>query len=345
MSRFMMSKLSDSSLLAVHDMRDQLQLDPSYQRPGGIWNTSNKQLFIDSLFNKFDVPKFYFHYVGDTGGNIEYAIIDGRQRLETIWSFMEDEFRLSKDFVLFDDETVEIAGKKYSEIAKIYPRLITRFSSRTLDIVVVTTDDIEFIEDMFSRLNDAVPLNAAEKRNAFGGPMPRLIRDIVEHPFFTKSLPVSNSRYRHFDIAAKFLHLEAHSGIPDTKKSTLDNFVKQYRESSDAALEPLAEAVTDTLDAMYEAFDVEDELLKSTGAVSVYYVLFSRLRRDGVVAPITRDQLQDFEDVRAHNRSLFSSDVDNVDYDLIAFDEVARSSNDGPSISYRYSVIRSFLGH
>jgi hypothetical protein len=39
---------------------------------------------------------------------------------------------------------------------------------------------------MFSRLNEAVPLNAAEKRSAIGGPMALAIREISEHSFFNE---------------------------------------------------------------------------------------------------------------------------------------------------------------
>lgn len=59
---------------------------------------------------------------------------------------------------------------------------------------------------MFSRLNEAVALNAAEKRNALGGPAPKAIRRVAMFPFFTKKLNISNKQYQHRDLAAKFLY-------------------------------------------------------------------------------------------------------------------------------------------
>ena len=38
-----------------------IDLDPPYQRETGVWSKEKQQLFIDSLINKFDVPKIYFH--------------------------------------------------------------------------------------------------------------------------------------------------------------------------------------------------------------------------------------------------------------------------------------------
>jgi len=74
------------------------------------------------------------------------------------------------------------------------------------------------IEEMFSRLNEAAPLTAPEKRNAYGGPLPRLIRKLATKPFFTKNLPFRNKRYRHFDLATRFLLAEDKKGVVDAKK-------------------------------------------------------------------------------------------------------------------------------
>lgn len=54
-----------------------------------------------------------------------------------------------------------------------------------LPIVCVNTenDDLDLIEDMFSRLNEAVPLNADEKRDAIGGPMTKVIKYVSSNSF------------------------------------------------------------------------------------------------------------------------------------------------------------------
>jgi hypothetical protein len=74
---------------------------------------------------------------------------------------------------------------------------------------------------------EAVPLSAAEKRNALPGPLPAEIRTVAKRDFFLKNLPFTNSRYRHFDLAAKFLLTEEVEKITDTKKVYLDAFVRK----------------------------------------------------------------------------------------------------------------------
>ncbi len=34
---------------------------PEYQRESGVWAPEKQQLFLDSIFNGFDIPKIYFH--------------------------------------------------------------------------------------------------------------------------------------------------------------------------------------------------------------------------------------------------------------------------------------------
>jgi hypothetical protein len=85
----------------------------------------------------------------------------------------------------------------------------------TLSVFVVQTDDVDLIEEMFSRLNEAVPLNAAEKRNPFGGHLPKIVRHIAATPFLGGNL--SNKRYQHRDLAAKMVYLAHHRKIMDSK--------------------------------------------------------------------------------------------------------------------------------
>src|SRR6185436_6957201 len=111
---------------------------------------------------------------------------------ETIVKFIDDGFALGADFEYLEDPKVKAAGMNYSELAKTYPKVKSRFDSFSLPIVTVETDEIELIEDMFSRLNEAVPLNAPEKRRAIGGDMVKAIDDVSKHAFFAKKVKFGN---------------------------------------------------------------------------------------------------------------------------------------------------------
>ncbi len=345
MNTFQITLLPDASLLAMDDMRSQIHINPDYQRPGGVWNLRKRQLFIDSLLNRYDIPKLYFHQIdgSDQSPAHKFAIIDGRQRLEAIWSFVDGDFALADDFEYYDDSKVAAGGMTYQELSQEHPRLITRLHSRTLSVVVVAAEEVDVVEDMFSRLNEAVPLNAAEKRNAFGGALPLVTRRLVQHPFFEQRISVPPTRYRHHDIAAKFLYLESNKDIVDTKKASLDAFFLSARETPAGDFDQVERRVNANLDEMDRVFVETDVLLRSSGMTVVYYVLLSRLRRARRRVRVNRAQLVDFDRVRAKNRERFENDEDNIDRRLIEFDELARSSNDGAAIRERYEVLRRHL--
>src|SRR5207249_1174902 len=237
-----------SSVSYVYDERDEIMLDPPYQRLGDIWPEDKRQLLIDSILNGFDIPKIYFHEFippkRRKGAIFNYAIVDGKQRLESIWGFMDGKFALADDFKYFHDHKVAAGGMTYRDLALQYPKLKSRFDATSLPIILIQTRDVELIEEMFSRLNEAVPLNAAEKRNAFGGPLPPIIRELSKHKFFDDKLPYGNRRYRHLDLATKFLYIEHNRKFTDTKKTYLDQFVRSYKSRSEPDARKLMRAAT-----------------------------------------------------------------------------------------------------
>ena len=346
MTDFEITSLSDSSVLRLVDIRDRIKIDPEYQRPGGVWTLENKQLFVDSLLNRYDIPKLYFHALVDDAENpaFRYAIIDGRQRLEAIWDIFDGKFPLAREFVYFDSPETGAGGMTYEELARNCPKLLSRLHSRLLDVQIVHVSDIDTIEDMFSRLNEAVPLNAAEKRNAFGGPLPPVFRELAKHDFFHTRIRILATRYRHLDIAAKMFYLQHQGDFVDTKRASLDYFVKHANNIDDHDILVSMEGVVGALNAMCRMFVERDSLLRSSGMVIVYFVLVSILQKREQPIEFGRTELVEFEERRRRNRDRFEAEEENVDFRLIEFDELIRSSNDGSSIQRRCEVLLDALG-
>lgn len=338
------SALSNAGVLYLYSERESIQIDPEYQRASDIWPEEKRQLLIDSIINGYDIPKLYFHKFPKPrtidGREYEYSIIDGKQRLTSIWGFIDGDYALSKEAEYLADSNTKIAGLTYAELGQRHPRLKMRFDAYTLSVMCVETEDLELIEDMFSRLNEAVPLSAAEKRNAFGGPLPRAIRSIAKAPFFTYSLPFGNSRYKHFDLACKFLLIEHRGRVADTKKAYLDGFVRDWKESgTEAALRRVKGGAKETLDVMRGRFTKGDSLLRSVGMVTLYYHLFRLGEAGGWVDEITRNALDQFNQARAENRKRAEDDLGEADYDLLEFDRYGQSPNDGYAMTIRLAIL------
>ena len=128
------SDLRQSTILYLYSDKKHIKMDPEYQRMGDIWNTEKRQLLIDSILNGFDIPKIYFHKYSspkvENGIPIRFSIVDGRQRLEAIWKFIDGDFPLSDDFSYLEDRDVAAGGLTYKELGQKYPSLKIRFYPR-----------------------------------------------------------------------------------------------------------------------------------------------------------------------------------------------------------------------
>ena len=369
MARFLIGCLPPrhSTVRELAAALSRFELEPSYQRQSEVWGEEKRQLFIDSLVNGFDVPKLYFHRLALQQAKPIFAIVDGKQRLEAIRAFVNDKVALSQDFIDEEEEDTsrasEAAGKTFTELTQKHPTLAGRLMERRLDIVVIESNDLEIIEEMFSRLNEAVPLNAPEKRNAFGGAMPPIIRRLVRtHRFFQDCLPIENTRYRQYDLVTKFLFLTEKDDFAATKKRALDDFVKSYRYgNSDTAAKKkkasrLAKRLTGVLDAMADTFEEQDQLLTSIGLITVYYMAFLRSESNETLrARLKHEHLVAFDHVRRQNRLVLRKEQaaiargehltlrSNVRRDLAIFDRLMQSPNDGQALEYRFRILRAFL--
>lgn len=341
---FGISELRERTVWQTYRMRDRIQLDPDYQRLGNIWAPDNRQLLLDTILNGFDLPKIYLHKftrpIKKDGRTYEFAIVDGKQRLETLWSFIDGKLALADDFKLFREDGVAAGGMTYSELGQQYPDLKADFDGFLLSVTLIETDDIEMIEEMFSRLNEAAPLTAAEKRNAYGGPIPSAVRKLAKETFFSKKLPFENKRYRHFDLATKFLLAEHEGHVVDTKKARLDDFVDHFAKQSRTRVPAFVKKSQATVARMSHVFVDKDSLLRQVGMVMLYYHLFRIAHQQEWSGEISRKKLLDFEKRRLSNRELMEKGTTKgIDLDLIEFDRYAQSPNDGGAIKFRLNVL------
>ncbi|MFD4863598.1 DUF262 domain-containing protein, partial [Streptomyces atratus] len=67
---------------------------PDWQRDE-VWSLQQKRLLIDSILNGWKLPKFYFAKTSSDPD--EFDVVDGQQRLATIWEFQEDKLQLSDE--------------------------------------------------------------------------------------------------------------------------------------------------------------------------------------------------------------------------------------------------------
>lgn len=344
--------MQHSTILRIYSDKDLLNLDPDYQRMGDVWGLSKKQLLIDSILNNYDIPKMYFHQLDRVERSLtgyHFAVIDGRQRLETIWNFIDGNFSLGEDIIYLDDTTIDLKGKNYEEIAKSYPKIKIKFDSYVLPIINVATDDIDLIEEMFSRLNEAVPLNSPEKRNAIGGELVKAIRDLAGHDFFINKIAFTNKRYQHYETLARILLIESHlvfnEKLVDTKKVFLDHLALSYKNEMQKVAS-LVSIVTQVLDKLSIIFINKDPLLKSQGNIIIYYLL---VKSDtNPPSSTTRNGIEHFLNTVKENKDFANnateSEYNQINYELVQYSRLlVQGTNDVSNIKSRLKILSNFL--
>jgi len=138
-----------------------ITFDNPVQRPSDQWTIKSKSLLIDSLLS-FCIPDIFAiesSTENEEGRKVStYDIIDGKQRLTIISSFLADEWALTElEPVILEStkEEYEISGKKFSELPKDVQDEIKGYTLEFNLVDLKNYDNKEsMINDIFYRLNN-----------------------------------------------------------------------------------------------------------------------------------------------------------------------------------------------
>lgn len=339
-------------------IRNAVDASPEYQREAGVWGREKQQLFLDTLFNGYDLPKIYLHALKINGGLHDYALVDGKQRLQCIWDFMGGDIPLGPEFEHnpvgnFDRHSTPYpkGGDYYSDLSEYWQ---AKFRNVPLDVVVIQDAEVEDIEEIFSRLNNGEPLNSAEKRNAFGGNMCGAIRDLARtHKFFKETVLLRDKRFQYFDFAARFLLIEhgIKNGAPayrDLKKRFLDALVRDNKNMSDLDIKDLKKRVVKQLNSLVKVFNPKDPALKQAGYPQLYYLFVKEMEENYADARLysrLKEFIPAFTAQRVRTRKLKPEQKlgDDKHVYLDEFERLMQQGNDESSLRIRVRTMRSFF--
>lgn len=159
---------------------DELVLNPDFQRASNLWDNKRKSRLIESIILRIPLPSFYFNE--DSNGN--YSVVDGLQRLSTIFQFIDSK-ELSRslkikidDLILSDMQyLIDLNGQSFKDIPRNYKRIINELEITSTIIRPATPDLVRF--NIFARLNQGgLAVNGQEIRNAI---YPGIWRDHISN--------------------------------------------------------------------------------------------------------------------------------------------------------------------
>ncbi|MER8466577.1 DUF262 domain-containing protein [Mesorhizobium sp. M1396] len=323
-----------------HSKRSQIDMDPKYQRSGSLWKLEDQQSLIDTMINGFDMPKLYLADFTTlrtdlNEKNMRYAVVDGKQRLSAIFSFLNNEIPLSPYIAFLDDTDVNLGGLFYKDLLETASEIASRVEEFPMPVMHVVTDDAIKIRELFLRLNKGLVLTGPEKRNAMLGSVPDAITAISAHEFFGNCTSYQSSRGQHLNNAAKLLAFELKDGTADTKKAALDNLVEEYADS-ETELAVAKSEILELLDRMMLVFGHRDSLLRSAGSVPAFYWFVRDINLDSLKS--ARAFLNEFHlDLRDKNKIEEDSEFGK---DLREYQRALRSINDKWSHDLRYETLK-----
>jgi len=135
-----------------------IELQPDFQRKDRIWNDEKKSKLIESILLKLPLPVFYF---GERVSDEKWVVVDGLQRITTIFDFISGEFKLCKLEIL-----EELNSKSFKELSRTEQRAIREYEI-TAYFIEMNKDSTDLIVELFHRINTyGVKLSDQEIRSA-----------------------------------------------------------------------------------------------------------------------------------------------------------------------------------
>ncbi len=265
-----------------------INLQPDYQR-GIVWNDKTMSKFIESLLLSIPIPTIFLAENDDD----TLEVIDGQQRITSIFSFMKskiDDTKLKelpenlnniKELKLTGLETLrQYNGKTYTELKSLH----NKFSNISIPVVIIKKDSSEDIKyDIFSRINSgSVKLNDQELLNVmYRGTLIKTLNDISQTEEINKAFgnrPILKKRFGYSEILLRAIAMECFidkntwklqeveiknkEKLRDKKskkytgrlRSVIQDYLCEYRDNKDEA-DRMKEFLIDSVKKVYTVFE------------------------------------------------------------------------------------------
>lgn len=201
----------------------EIDLSPDFQRRARIWDIRRKSRLIESILLRIPLPVFYVSSDGDDN----WQVVDGLQRLTTIYDFLKFESEYS--FYLQGLEYLTAyEGSNFSELPRSIVRRILETELNVNVIEYGTPDAVMF--NIFRRLNTGgISLNSQEIRNALHpGPVREFLEDLAGSDEFlgATSAGVRDERMGARELVLRYCAFKM-SSFRDYAQSDLDSFLNE----------------------------------------------------------------------------------------------------------------------
>ena len=230
-----------------------IDMNPDFQRHL-VWDSKQKSRLIESILLRIPLPMFYFSE--DKEGKL--IIVDGLQRISTIYDFMHNRFPLQNLQYLQDS----CGGRYYSsDGAKkgIDSKYFRWFNMTTISANIIDPSSPSKVKyDIFRRINTGGrTLNNQEIRNCLTGKTLReALKSMTESKLFRTATDgsIKSKRMDDQEIALRFLMF--YKIYEDSARSNIDAYSGYMEQSLDNYTESFSKVPEGSLDNYINKFNV-----------------------------------------------------------------------------------------
>lgn len=178
-----------------------LRDDLPFQRNSGMWNSITQSNLVWSLLADSYIPSIVL--LKDKSGVDEknrdiysYQILDGKQRLTSLFSFINGEYKLhsATPEVELDGVIYDLAGLSFSELSAECQDAIKnyRFSVQCLENYTM-----QEAENLFYHINSGIQLSSIQKSKAkLGTELITFFNELLRGTFFTQGINITERQAR-----------------------------------------------------------------------------------------------------------------------------------------------------
>jgi len=212
---------------------NRLNLSPAFQRQS-VWGVTDRRLLISSVLNGIPIPSVYLYANAGRRGTSSFAVIDGKQRLESLLMFVgkgplfrgaDDPLWVRHSF----DESSPFEKWNWEDFTSQQKRQFLRTEIPTIEVEGELADIIR----LFVRINaTGKKLTLQERRHANFHDSPILkaaqrAADDLEKYFLRHKIisPGQMQRMKHVEFVTELL-VSIEQEMPINKKKRLDEIIK-----------------------------------------------------------------------------------------------------------------------
>lgn len=241
---------------------NKLNFDLAIQRKDNIWDLERKSLIIHSILYGYPIPPIF----SVEKNNTLYNFIDGKQRLTSIFEYIDNKYKLSDNTPDVND--IKIAGCKFEDLNEEEQNEIILSN---ISITFLKNIEEYEIEEMFFRLNNGVALTKMELTRAMAtGKVMNYVNEVAATNFFSNIIALTDGarkRYTDQEVILQILLLLMNDS-PGFSGKEIQEFAVKLKD--DGIPEDKQKIVNDTVEYLEQAIPVRYKELKKVHVPMVF---------------------------------------------------------------------------